>query len=127
MRLTILCAVAAVLGGCAVLQQSSAPATQLEAHVVRISEEYANINTDLHADRVRAAGIQVGDDFIATFGDREVEVVMGEGYGDVPRGDWVWLIEDDGTLQLAISFGHAADVIGCAVGDRVIIEAVGDE
>ena len=54
--------------------------------------------------------------------------MWGKDYSDVPRGDWVALIEkesEDATtdyLQLAISFGNAATDINCAVGDVLHIE-----
>ena len=48
--------------------------------------------------------------------------LLGKSYGDVARGDWVALIEEDGNLQLALRFGHAATEIGCAVGDTLYIE-----
>ena len=55
---------------------------------------------------------------------------LGKDYSDVPRGDWVALIEDDHKLQIAISYGHAATDLGCTVGDTLFIslpEAVEEE
>lgn len=112
-------AMTGLLSGCAALR-SSTP-TPLSAQVVRISEEYANINTDLTGARLQEAGIVVGSTFGARCGDEVVDVMLGTSYSDVDRGEWVGLIEENGTLQVAISFGHAADVLGCAVGDRLVI------
>ena len=91
------------------------------ATVVRISEEYANINTDVDLDDLSARGITHGTVFKVNFRDRTLNALLGKGYSDVPRGEWVGLIEDDGKLQLAISFGNAATDLGCSVGDTLYI------
>ena len=91
------------------------------ATVVRISEEYANINTDVDLDDLSARGITHGTVFKVNFRDRTLNALLGKGYSDVPRGEWVGLIEDDGKLQLAISFGKAARDLGCSVGDTLYI------
>ena len=91
------------------------------ATVVRISEEYANINTDVDRDDLSARGITHGTVFKVNFRDRTLNALLGKGYSDVPRGEWVGLIEDDGNLQLAISFGNAATDLGCSVGDTLYI------
>ncbi len=96
----------------------------LAATVVRISEEYANINTDVSGKTLRNWGIG-GDreQFTVKYNDHTIRVLLGQGYSDVARGEWVALIEEDGMLQLAISFGNAATEIGCAVGDTLYIQA----
>ena len=96
--------------------------TYLPARVVRISEEYANINTDVSGTTLSAYGITHQKTFTVKYGYRTMRALLGKNYGDVARGDWVGLIEEDGNLQLAISFGHAATEIGCAVGDTLYIE-----
>ena len=91
------------------------------ATVVRISEEYANINTDVDRDDLSARGITHGTVFKVNFRDRSLNALLGKGYSDVSRGEWVGLIEDDDKLQLAISFGNAATDLGCSVGDTLYI------
>ena len=34
--------------------------------------------------------------------------------------EWLGLLEDD-HLKIAISFGHACEIMGCAIGDRLTI------
>ncbi len=122
---TLLCMMAL---SCAHRSQSptTTPATDpmalLAAKVVRISEEYANINTDLSGAEMSKHGIVDQTVFTAKFKDQTIRALLGKNYSDVPKGDWVGLIEEDGNLQLAISFGHAATDIGCAVGDTLYIE-----
>lgn len=117
-RLSGLVLGALLLSGCATLRGNTQPAT-LTARVVSISSEYANINTDMSQQALHKAGISHGSMFRARFGDDSVDVMFGKTYSDVARGDWVGLIEEDGTLQIAISFGNAATVIGCKVGDTI--------
>ena len=97
----------------------------LEARVVRISEEYANINTDVGRVELGKLGIRDKSVFRVRYGDRAIRAFLGKGYGDVAKGEWVGLIEEDGKLQLAITYGNAATEIGCAVGDTLHIERPG--
>ena len=98
----------------------------LAARVVRVSEEYANINTDVSGAELNRWGIAHKESFIVKYKDHQVRALLGTGYSDVARGEWIALIEEDGMLQLAISFGNAATVIGCAVGDTLYLEALGE-
>ena len=114
--------------GCrSTMPQADSRAT-LTARVVSISQEYANINTDVNEEELAALGIVRGTQFTAALGQERISALLGSDYKDVPRGDWVALIERDERdstrtyLQLAISFGNAATEIGCAVGDTLYIE-----
>ena len=89
--------------------------------VTRISEEFANINTDVSDTTLAEYGITHGDTFSARFGDRTIEALLGKTYKDVPKGDWIALIEDDHKLQIAISYGNAATDLECVVGDTLYI------
>ena len=106
--------------GCEIFGQR-AKDPPLAAVVVRISEEYANINTDLSAESLTAAGITQTTVFTATFKGRQITALLGSSYSDVNRGDWIAQIEDDGNMQLAISFGHAATELNCSVGDTLFV------
>ncbi len=94
----------------------------LQTKVVRISEEFANINTDLTGAVLAQHGIVVGTTFQFRYKDQTFGVLLGENYGDVDKGEWVGLIEEDGHLQLAVSYGNAATDIGCVVGDMLYVE-----
>jgi S-adenosylmethionine hydrolase len=98
------------------------PAGGLTANITRISEEFANINTDLSAKTLAKYGITLQESFSLRHKDHTIKVLFGKDYSDVAKGDWVGLIEEDGTLQIAISFGHAATELGAKAGDRVYIE-----
>jgi len=101
------------------VQQSTA---YLSAHVVRISEEYANINTDVSEETLVQYGITHQSTFAVKYRGQMISALLGKSYSDVPKGDWIALIEEDGNLQLALSFGHAATELGCVVGDTLYIE-----
>lgn len=118
--LTWFCATAP---GCAFWSQASAGKSHphIAAKVTRISEEFANINTDLSETVLATHGIAVGQRFTAKYKGRTIQALLGKDYGDVPKGDWIALIEEDDNLQLAISFGHAATELGCTVGDTLFI------
>ena len=108
--------------GCAHFSQSASDdSPYLQTHVVRISEEYANINTDLSGKTLAKRGIVLQQSFQVRYKDREFSALLGADYSDVEHGDWVALIEEDGNLQLAISFGNAATELGCVVGDTLYI------
>ena len=72
--------------------------------------------------KLASIGIEAGSRFTAHFEEQKIKALLGKDYSDVSRGDWIALIEENGTLQLAISFGNAATKIGCAAGDTLYIE-----
>ena len=108
----------ASINGCAALKPAPKP---LPAVITYISEEYLNINTDLSQERLTAVGITAGTSFAATYEGRNVQALLGTSYSDVERGEWIAQIEEDGNMQLAISFGHAAMELDCSVGDTLLV------
>ena len=108
---------AALLVACAHLAPDpNETASLLVANVTRISEEYANINTDLSGKMLARRGIVLDRTFELRHKDRTLRARLSTDYGE-----WVALIEDDGNLQIAISFGHAATELGCVTGDTLYI------
>jgi S-adenosylmethionine hydrolase len=97
--------------------------TWFPAQVLTISEEYPNINTDITEPQLVEHGIVQGTTFRVMFENHTMEAMLGKTYSDVEKGKWIALIEEDGKLQLAISFGNAATDIGCEKGDTVYIES----
>ncbi|MBT6629029.1 MAG: hypothetical protein HOB49_18585 [Gemmatimonadetes bacterium] len=108
----------ASISGCAALKPEPKP---LPAVITYISEEYLNVNTDLSEDRLAAVGITAGTSFASTYEGRTVKALLGTSYSDVERGEWIAQIEEDGNMQLAISFGHAAMELDCSVGDTLFV------
>ena len=89
--------------------------------VIRISEEYQNINTSITDTTLAEHGIVHGERFDVAFKEHRFTAFLGKTYKDVDKGAWIALIEDDHRLQIAISYGNAATEIGCAVGDTLLI------
>lgn len=118
----LLCIAASNCGHPPLRLVTTATGTYLPALVTRISEEYANINTNMSGATLGKYGITLQKTFTVKHKDRTLSALLGKNYSDVAKGDWVGLIEEDGNLQLAISFGNAATEIGCAVGDTLYIE-----
>ena len=93
LHLMSLLAFALLSTGCrSTMPQADSRAT-LTARVVSISQEYANINTDVNEEELAALGIVRGTQFTATLGQERISALLGSDYNDVPRGDWVALIE----------------------------------
>jgi S-adenosylmethionine hydrolase len=109
---------------CAPKLQTTPKTVWFPVKVVRVSEEYANINTDLTLPDLEKHGITHGSRFNVRFKDHTMQALLGKKYSDVPKKDWVALIEEDGTLQIAISYGHAATEISCKKGDILYIESI---
>lgn len=109
----------ASINGCAVTYKLEPK--PLPAVIIYISEEYLNINTDLSQERLAAVGITAGTSFTSTYEGRTVQALLGTSYADVERGEWIAQIEEDGKMQLAISFGHAAMELDCSVGDTLLV------
>lgn len=108
----------------AVLAADSDADEPIMATIVRIPEGYRNLNTDVSGAPLSECGIVPGSVFGVRFRDRTFTALLGEDYSDVPEGEWVGLIEENGKLQLAISFGDAAAQLGCAVGDTLYIRSL---
>ena len=94
------------------------------ARVLRVGSEYRNVNAGIPEQMLSSLGISLGSRLLVKYGDKQFEVQMGKDYSDVPEGQWIALVNDVGNLQIAISFGHAAEALGCKVGDVVFVKPV---
>jgi S-adenosylmethionine hydrolase len=112
--------------GCSALSRNQEPAW-FPAKIVMIEKEYANIDTDLTAPQLATKGITQGSMFNVKYKNHQMTALLGKDYGDVDKGKWIALIEKEGNLQIAISFGHAATEIGCAAGDTIYLQAAPPE
>ncbi len=92
---------------------------QVEVEVIHISEDYGNVDTSGTVETLEELGLMKGNSFPVAFGGTEVMVYLGETYSDVPRGDWVAFVTDQGNIRLARNYENAAATLGVAVGDKV--------
>ena len=65
-------------------------------------------------------GVAIGTRMVIEHKGARVDATFVETYGDVATGEWLGLLEDD-HLKIAISFGHACEIMDCAIGDRLTI------
>ena len=108
----------------ALLFAASATATEanrIEATIVAVGFEYANIDTDLDHSTLVQSGLSTGDQFSVIYGSETLSVTLGSDYGDVEAGQWIALPTDGNKVQLAISFGHACTAIECTAGDKLTV------
>ena len=92
----------------------------LNASVVGVDDEYANIRTSISAADWDRFNVSVGTPMTIDLKDVHVEATFVETYTEVSEGSWLALVDDD-HLKIAISFGHACEIMDCAIGDRLTI------
>ena len=92
----------------------------LTASVIGVDHEYANVRTSVSAMEWNQLGVAIGTRMVIEHKGVRVDATLVETYGDVATGEWLGLLEDD-HLKIAISFGHACEIMGCAIGDRLSI------
>ena len=92
----------------------------LTASVIGVDHEYANVRTSVSAMEWNQLGVAIGTRMVIEHKGARVDATFVETYGDLAAGKWLGLLEDD-HLKIAISFGHACEIMGCAIGDRLTI------
>ena len=90
-----------------------------EGVVLSLGQHFGNLDTDI---AIAELPIELGETFVINCNSRSVMAVLAADYADVHAGDWLGIENDQGQLQLAISFGDAAETLGCRVGDSVSVE-----
>ena len=92
-----------------------------------LSEGFGNLDTDLLESDLDKLGITQGSSFGLTHKETTVNVLMGTTYSDVPRGEWVALLNRDGTLRIARNLENAGETLGAKAGDRLFIKPIPQE
>lgn len=98
-----------------------------DARVASVETEYTNIDTNLSIAKLKENGMQLGDQIQFEHQSRVMYATYGAEYTDVKRGGWIATENEDGTLELAISFGGACEEINCKVGDPLLIQLITKE
>ena len=108
----------------AATEEMAADVAMINVEVTSISEEFANINTDVTSDQLMEAGFAADGWISVTHNEQTLVMPMVVDYGDVAEGAWLARMdEESGTLQIAINGGNAATDIGAAVGDMLHVMA----
>lgn len=98
-----------------------AHAGEVEGSVTDVTADYGNIDTDITYQQLESLGVNAGDEFTIKFGGKRVTAHFGTTYGDVPKGEWVGVLNGMGTLRLARNFANAAETLGVRAGDTLTI------
>jgi S-adenosyl-L-methionine hydrolase (adenosine-forming) len=99
------------------------PAPQVGRH--RISAEalavdcFGNVQLNVDADDMRAAGFSQGDALGVRVGEGERRAVFARTFADVPDGEAVLYEDSSRGIALALNGGSAADELGAVPGDPV--------
>ena len=103
-----------------VCSASYAGESLLNTSVLGIDDEYANIRTSISAVEWDRFNVPMGSSVVIKFKDMRFEATFVQTYADVSNGSWLVLVEDD-HLKIAISFGHACEIMDCTIGDPLTI------
>ena len=103
-----------------VCSASYASESLLNTSVVGIDDEYSNIRTSISAMEWDRFDVPMGSSVVINFKGMRFEATFVQTYADVSNGDWLVLVEDD-HLKIAISFGHACEIVDCVIGDPLTI------
>jgi S-adenosylmethionine hydrolase len=94
----------------------------LVAHVLTI-DVYGNVSLDATAELAAAAGLHWGDALTVQSAAGSTAGQLGRTFGDVPPGELVAYGDARGTLALAVNGGSAAEQLGLARDDEVLLRA----
>ena len=88
--------------------------------IIGIDKEYANIRTSYSSTDWDQLGVALGTPMVIEHKGTRVKATFVENYDDVSEGSWLGLVEDN-QLKIAISFGHACEILACVIGDQLIV------
>ena len=86
--------------------------------IIGVDKEYANIRTSFSSMDWDQLGVTVGTPMVIDHKGTRVKATFVENYHDVSEGSWLALVEDN-QVKLAISFGHACEILDCVIGDQL--------
>ena len=86
--------------------------------IIGVDKEYANIRTSYSSMDWDELGVALGTRMVIEHKGSRVKATFVENYGDVTEGSWLGLVEDN-QLKIAISFGHACEILDCVIGDQL--------
>ena len=85
-------------------------------------DRYGNYITNITGKLANEAGLGPGAKIYITIGDQRLRATFTVTYNDVPRGDWLALINAEEVVEIARNMENAAQTIGVAAGAKVRIE-----
>jgi S-adenosylmethionine hydrolase len=94
----------------------------LVAHVLTI-DAFGNVSLDATPELAAAAGLAQGSDLVVQSAAGSTPGTLGRTFGDVPPGELLAYGDARGTLALAVNGGSAAQLLGLARDDEVLLRA----
>jgi S-adenosylmethionine hydrolase len=85
-------------------------------------DRYGNFITNITGKLAKEAGLEPGAKIYITINDQRLLATFTVTYDDVPRGDWLALINAEEVVEIARNMENAAQTIGAASGAKVRIE-----
>ena len=92
--------------------------------ITGVDKEYANIRTSYSSMDWDQLGVALGTPMVIEHKGTSVKATFVKNYGDVTEGSWLGLVEDN-QLKIAISFGHACEILDCVIGDQLTMTVMG--
>lgn len=96
---------------------------RFEGTITQVDGVHGNVYTSIGADQYEALGLVQGRRVRVEFADRQLTLVLGRDYTDVPRGTPVAVLHREG-LTFALRDGDFTSTYGVAVGETFRISPV---
>ena len=96
------------------------PGRRVEAPVTHV-DRFGNVGLALGAEGVLDTGLKLGRRLLVEAGGEAHDAVYGVTFADVPDDALLAYLDSYGALALAVNRGSAAERLGLAAGDRVIL------
>lgn len=96
------------------------------AEITEIDPHHGNIETALTSHDLHRLGIQPGDRFVASAGEKRLEFTWGATYSDVPEGEGIAFVNWANHIRLARNHENAAKTLGVKAADSVFVRPLGE-
>jgi S-adenosyl-L-methionine hydrolase (adenosine-forming) len=101
-------------------EPSIQPGRFVSAHVAYV-DRFGNAALDLAAEQAIDSGLRLGHRLWVEAGGVTLDAVYAVTFADVPAGELLLYLDSYGSLALAVNRGSAAERLGLAAGDEVVL------
>ncbi|MBW2148459.1 MAG: SAM-dependent chlorinase/fluorinase [Deltaproteobacteria bacterium] len=85
-------------------------------------DRYGNLITNITGILAKEAGLVPGAQVCITIGEHRLSATFTDTYNDVPKGDWLALVNAEHVVEIACNLANAARTIGAAAGAQLRVE-----
>jgi S-adenosylmethionine hydrolase len=82
-------------------------------------DRYGNLITNIPGRQVGEVGLVPGVKVSMKIGERRIAGIFAVTYNDVPRGDWLVLVNGEGVIEIARNMASASQAAGARAGTQV--------